>query len=182
MGPVQGSVKLLQEPVFKVSADQAPDASFSGKGSHKGESKGIVSILTMIIEDLDDEIKNGMKSEEEAQVEYEGMRDAGLALKEELSIKVDSLTQAISKRNAEKTNENEVKRVNNVDLKDEEDYVAEITPDCDWIIGAFEKRATARAAEIQGLTGAKAPSSLLQQKRSFDDNALSGIKFLGLRK
>jgi len=188
MGPIQGSVKLLQEPVFKVSADQAPDASFSGKGSHKGESKGIVSILTMIIEDLDDEIKNGMKAEEEAQVEYEGMRDAGLALKEELSIKVDSLTQAISKRNAEKTNEIETKRVNNVDLKDEEDYVAEITPDCDWIIGAFEKRATARAAEIEGLTGAKeflsgakAPS-LLQQNRAFDDNALSGIKFLGLRK
>ena len=45
-------IMLLQEPVFKVSADQAPDASFSGKGSHKGESKGIVSILTMIIEDL----------------------------------------------------------------------------------------------------------------------------------
>jgi len=73
--------------------------------------------------------------------------------------------------------------------QDEEDYVAEITPDCDWIIGAFEKRATARAAEIQGLTGAKdflsgakAPASLLQQKRAFDDNALSGIKFLGLRK
>jgi len=53
-----------------------------------------------------------------AQLEYEGMRDAGLKLKEELSIKVDSLTEAISKRNAEKTNEIELKRVNNVDLKD----------------------------------------------------------------
>ena len=28
------------------------------------------------------------------------------------------------------------------------------------------------------LTDEQAPSSLLQQKRSFDDNALSGIKFL----
>ena len=37
-----------------------------------------------------------MFSRTQAQVEYEGMRDAGLALKEELSIKVDSLTQASS--------------------------------------------------------------------------------------
>merc|ERR1719230_2487804 len=53
MGPVQGSVKgvLLQEPEFQISEDQAPDATFSHKGHRKNESKGIISILTMIIEE-----------------------------------------------------------------------------------------------------------------------------------
>mmetsp|Transcript_68774 Transcript_68774/g.120443 ORF Transcript_68774/g.120443 Transcript_68774/m.120443 type:complete len:121 (+) Transcript_68774:95-457(+) len=50
----------------------------------------------------------------------------------------------------------------------EEKYHSEIKPDCDWIIGAFDKRAEARAAEMTGLTQAKeylagAQSSLLQQ-------------------
>merc|ERR1719453_2311532 len=54
LGPIQGSVKgaLLQEPVFQVSEDQAPDATFSHMGSRKGGAKGIVSIITMVIEDL----------------------------------------------------------------------------------------------------------------------------------
>merc|ERR1719146_601198 len=72
MGPIQGSVKFLHEdPAFEVSADQAPEAKFSGKGSHKGQSKGIVSIMTMIIEDLEDEVKNGVKDEVSSQTEYE---------------------------------------------------------------------------------------------------------------
>ena len=70
MGPIQGSVKLLQKP-FAVSEDQAPDATFSDKGSRKNESKGVVGLMTMLIEDLQDEIKNDMKDEEETQLEYE---------------------------------------------------------------------------------------------------------------
>merc|ERR1719231_2034590 len=56
-GEIQGAAQaLVQEPVFEVSADQAPDASFSSAGKSGGESKGIVSIMTMIKEDLEDEI------------------------------------------------------------------------------------------------------------------------------
>merc|ERR550537_226920 len=71
MGPVQGSAKLLQEPEFEVSQWQAPDATFSDKGARKNESKGIISILTMLIEDLEMEVKNGVKEEVAAQMEYE---------------------------------------------------------------------------------------------------------------
>merc|ERR1719271_1868877 len=43
MGPIQGAAKaLVQEPVFEVSADEAPDASFTSPGKSSGESKGIV--------------------------------------------------------------------------------------------------------------------------------------------
>merc|ERR1719502_654525 len=63
-GEIQGAAQaLIQQPVFEVSADQAPDASFSSAGKSGGESKGIVSIMTMIKEDLEDEISNGIKDE-----------------------------------------------------------------------------------------------------------------------
>merc|ERR1711998_683256 len=48
----QGGVFLQQE------------TKFSGKDDNKQESKGIVSILTMLKEDLQDEITNGIKADE----------------------------------------------------------------------------------------------------------------------
>jgi len=194
MGEVQGSVKgaFLQQPEFQVSADQAPEAEFSDKGHRKGEAKGIVSILTMIIEDLNDEIKNGMKSEEEAQLDYESQMAASKQLKEDLVAKKVSLEEAIAKREGEMSAEDELKTENENALDDELHYKAEIKSDCDWIIGTFEKRAAAREAEMNGLVGAKeflagyqqpSEASLLESKphAHFDDRALAKVGFLGLR-
>merc|ERR1719401_869237 len=72
LGPIQGSVKLLQQtPTFEVSEDQAPDATFSHKGSHKLQSKGIISLMDYIMEDLQDEVSNARKDEEKSQSDYE---------------------------------------------------------------------------------------------------------------
>merc|ERR1712137_524944 len=85
MGKIQGSVKLLQEdPEFAVSEDQAPDATFSSKGSRKGESKGIVSMMTYIIEDLNDELSNEKKAEAKSQTEYEEEMETAQKLVDDL--------------------------------------------------------------------------------------------------
>merc|ERR1719198_965326 len=128
-----------------------------------------------------------MKSEEEAQLEYEKMMDAAQKLWEELDAKKVALGKAISQRSQEKSDEIADKDKNNADLTDEKDYREKITPDCDWIIGAFTKRAEARAAEIEGLTGAKEylagmTPALLEKQASFDDAVLGNTKFLAMRK
>merc|ERR1719284_431298 len=87
MGEVQGSINFLQkkkEPVFEVSADQAPDATFTDAGKSTGASKGIISTLTMIKEDLDDEIANGVKEDIEAQTLFEEELNAAHTLKQDL--------------------------------------------------------------------------------------------------
>merc|ERR1719230_1424401 len=85
-GPVQGSINLLQKraPVFEVSADQAPDATFTSAGKSAGASKGIISTLTMIKEDLDDEISNGVREEEENQAEFMAQLASAHKLKQDL--------------------------------------------------------------------------------------------------
>lgn len=183
MGPVQGEVKgialISAEPAFNVSADQAPDADFSSKGSHKGEAKGVVSIMTMIIEDLTDEIKKGIEEEEATQKAFEKQRKSAVELQEELEAKKANLKEQIADRSEEKEHEESTKQENQGDLKDELDYKASIKPDCDWILGAFEKRAAKRAAELQGLGGAKdflagaSPPSFVQVRRN--------PMFLGIR-
>jgi len=185
MGKIQGSVKLLQKP-FAVSEDQAPDATFASKGSRKGESKGVVSLMTMLIEDLQDEIKNEMKNEAETQLEYESEMDAAKKLKEELIEKKVNLEDTIAKRGEDKSDEHTDMGKNTDEKMDELEYKAKIKPDCDWIIGSFGERETARSAEMNGLVtakeylaGAKVPSLL--QKSKFNDDALSSIKFLGMK-
>eukprot|EP00401_Gymnodinium_catenatum_P036341 CAMPEP_0117576396 /NCGR_PEP_ID=MMETSP0784-20121206/62774_1 /TAXON_ID=39447 /ORGANISM="" /LENGTH=735 /DNA_ID=CAMNT_0005375643 /DNA_START=50 /DNA_END=2254 /DNA_ORIENTATION=+ len=193
LGPIQGEkkglalVSLHAEPVFEVSADDAPEAIFAGDGSRKHETKGIVQIMTMLIEDLNDEIRNGMKDEESAQLKYEELLGSAQALKASLEAKELSLQQTIAFLGGEKADEHAAKSGNQADLKDELAYKADIKTDCDWIMAAFTERATRRQAELKGLTEAKAylagydKASLLEQRRpAFDDSVLPRIGFLGL--
>jgi len=192
MGPVQAGVKdaLMQEdPEFAVSEDQAPEAVFSSKGKRKGESKGIVSIMTMLIEDVADEIKNAMKAEEEATLAWEEQMATAEKLKKSLITKKVNLEVTIAKTEDELKDEKADKKKNEGDLKDEEDYKASIKPDCDWILKAFAERAEKRAAELDGLSGAKEylvgyQPSLLERRatKAFDDDKLPGLKFLALQK
>merc|ERR1719265_936819 len=158
LGPIQGSVKgldLVQEPVFRISEDQAPDATFSHKGSRKGESKGAISILTMIIEDLHAEIASGIKAEAKMQTDFEESLAAAKKRVAELEDQVEELNEMIAQRKVDWTNEHESMKANNNSLDAEHKYKKEITPDCDWILKAFEERRTKRKAEADALVEAK---------------------------
>jgi len=197
LGPIQGEraglslASVRQGPDFEVGEFDAPDAVFSGKGKRKDESKGIISLLTTLIEDLNEEVKNGMADEAAAQLEYEKLLKAAEDLKTSLEDKKVNLEDMIATRKEEKSDEEQLKLSNEGDLKDERDYKASIKTDCDWIIGAFEQRASKRQKEHEGLTKAKeflagmqadkAAAALLQKTSSFDDTQLSKIRFLGLR-
>merc|ERR1719191_1840549 len=184
-GEIQGAAQaLIQQPVFEVSADQAPDASFTSAGKSSGESKGIVSIMTMIKEDLEDEISNGVKSEGETQAAFEEQLGEANTLLEELKAKKTNLEQAISDTNTE-IDENEVKKEDLQGLlKEEKDYLASIKPDCDWILNSFTERRTKRAAEMEGLLQAKgmlagASPAMMQSSAEFDDDEFPKMSFGG---
>jgi len=193
LGPIQAGQKDLvleqEDPEFAISADQAPEAVFSDKGKRKNETKGIVSIMTMLIEDVADEIKNAMKAEEEAQLAYEEQMATAKKLRASLVTKKVNLEVMIAKKQDELKDEEADKKKNEGDLKDEEDYKASITPDCDWILKAFAERAEKRAAELDGLVGAKEylvgyKPSLLEKRATkvFDDDKLPSLKFLALQR
>ena len=142
--------------------------------------------MTMLIEDLQDEIKNEGKAEEETQIEYESEMDKANKLKGELEDKVVSLDETIAKREEDKTDEHADMAENSKEKMDELEYKAKVKPDCEWIIGSFKAREIARAAEMDGLltameylAGAKVPSLL--QKSTFNDDALSSIKFMAMK-
>merc|ERR1719316_774738 len=185
MGPIQGSVKMLQEePAFDVDQDDAPDATFSNKGSNKLESKGIISLFDYIIEDLEDELANEKKAEAKSQEEYQAEMATAQKLVDDLEEKKVTLETIISKRKEDKEEENKDMKANNKDRDAELAYESKIKPDCDWILKAFDQRAAARAAEMDGLATAKeflaGKTALLEKSTKFDDAKLPSIGFLAL--
>jgi len=184
MGEIQGSATgLLQEPEFERSKDDAPDASFSKKGGRKNQSKNILSLLSYIIEDLNDEVATGKKNEAQSQAEFEEEMATANTLQKDLEAKVVTLDDILSKRNTDKVAENKDKKANNGDKDAEVAYKEKITPDCDWIIGAFDKRADARTAEMAGLSQAKdilAGQSALLEKSGKAGKKFNEIHFLGM--
>jgi len=185
MGPIQGSATgMLQEPEFARSEDDAPDATLSKKGNNKVASKGVVSLFDYIIEDLGDERANEKKAEAKSQEEYEAEMATAKKLEKSLIARKVTLTDKIADRNEDKEEENKRMESNNKDSDAELAYKAKITPDCDWILKAFDQRAEARAAETDGLTTAKeflaGKTALLEKSAKFDDARLASIGFLGL--
>jgi len=188
MGPIQGSSKLLQEsePEFEVAQTQAPDATFADKGKRKNQSKGIISILTMIKEDLEDEVKNGVKDEIASQAEYEKQKAAAEALIVKLEEQKIDLQQAKSETEEQKDLEESKMKENKLSLEDKVKYRESIQEGCDWLLKSFDERVQKRKAEMDGLVTAKeyltgaAPPAMLETSKSFDDNHLSEISFSGI--
>jgi len=168
---LQGKGK--EDPKFG-DEDTAPDASFSDDNKSSGENKGIVEILTMLQEDLEAEISNGIKSEKEAHGDFETAMTKAKSVLKSLLEKKSNLKQTIIE-----TNDNIDEKAKDISdlndlLDDEKDYLAEIKPDCDWILSEFADRRSKRMEEMEGLVEAKAmlagaspPEEGLIQKGAF---------------
>jgi len=150
-----GESEFLQQPEFERSPDLAPDATFTKAGKSRGESKGILSIMTMLKEDLEDEITNAVKNEKENQFYFERSIHEAKTLLEELKEKKSSLELNIADANTEIDNEFEEREDQNELWKEEKDYLGTIQPDCEYLYETFEDRREKRNTETQSLIDAK---------------------------
>merc|ERR1719262_745126 len=86
---------LSREPEFKKSDMEMikgiKDHKFSKKSSRKTASKGIIGLLTLIKEDLEQDIAQATAEEEESIAEFEKLMTDSKAEKKELEDKSDEL-------------------------------------------------------------------------------------------
>jgi len=178
------NAKFIQKPEFEKSEDQAPEFKMASKSKRKNQSSGIVGLMELLIEDLETDIKNGLKAEEEAQTEFEKNLKAAKTLKKELRKKKTDLKEQIADHEEDKDNEESLKKDNEQDKQDEDDFKAEIEPDCDWILENFDFRDQKRESEMNGLVQAKEflagamPSMLQGVKPHSNDKQLENINFV----
>jgi len=151
----QNSTIQKKQPTFERSPDLAPDASFSSAGKSGGESKGILSIMTMLKEDLEDEITNAVKMEKEDQFYFERSVRQAHQLLAELKDKKETTEQQIADMNTEIDNQwNEREDIQGM-YNEEKLYLGSIEPDCQYLYDTFDERRSKRQAETQSLIDAK---------------------------
>jgi hypothetical protein len=133
----------------------APPADFSDKDSNKNESKGIVELMSLIIEDLEGEIRSAIEGEEEAQLAFEKALAAAEQLKADLEEKKINLEGVIADTKEKKLEEEDIKTTNEDNRTETKNYKKEIKEECDWMIDNYSKRREARNSELDGLATAK---------------------------
>jgi hypothetical protein len=144
---------------YTVDADKAPETSWDSKGADytgaKSENEGVTAILSMIIEDVEKEVNEARKDDQDAQAAYENdlqvMQDshqAQLATKAAIERKLQELDQSLEETGQQKDSaEGDLGAATNMES---------ITDaDCHWVDGGFEKRKEMRKREMDGLVAAK---------------------------
>jgi len=159
-------------PEYTNDPDKAPETSWSGSdyGGRKGESAGVIAILSMLAEDLEKEIADARGDDAEAQAKY---KEQNGALQKTLD------AQETTKVNLEEDKAGvEFKIVaaegfaqgKSNDKDAEGKTKAALATDCAWVKSHFESRREKRKNEIQGLVDAK---GFLAGVESGDDSMLS---------
>jgi septal ring factor EnvC (AmiA/AmiB activator) len=139
----------------KVSPGPPPE-TFGAYAKMSQESNGVITMMDMLVADLDKEMQEIDTEEKENQAEYETfMKDSAdkramdaKSIADKESAKADAEASLI-KHEEEKTSTMK-------EAMATAEYLSEVHGDCDWLLSNFQVRKEARAGEVDALTKAKA--------------------------
>jgi len=145
------------EPEYTNDPDKAPETIWDGAnyGGRKDETTGIIAILGMLREDLENEMKIGRQDDNENQAEYEKGRAAAQEMLDAQLARKTSKESELADLNAKKMDTEEYKGQKEGDLGAEKDLESSLMKDCSWVKTHFKTRAEKRQTEIDGLQEAK---------------------------
>jgi len=153
---------------FKDAPDPPPETwgAYQKKGQ---ESSGVVSMINLLIRDIDKEIAEAEKQEEMSQKEYENLMSdsAEKRAKDLKAIKVKTSAKANTEELA--TSETSDLSSTKKEFMATSSFLSDLHAECDWLMQNFDLRKSARAEEMDNLKAAKAvlsgaDFSLLQKK------------------
>jgi len=147
------------EPEYTVDPDKAPDTVWdsddSAYGGRSHETRDVVSMLSMIVEDLQKEIKTGRADDADAEKRYEtdraalesvmhAQKEAKVMTEKELA----DLQAAISDKTEHLDGEKD-------ELTAQQALESTLGHECSWVKTHFDSRREKRKAELAGLQEAK---------------------------
>jgi len=148
-------VQVSEHSQHKSSVAPPPE-TWDAYAKKSEESNGVLSMIDLLVKDLDTEMTEAEVEEKNAQQEYDSwMADAkkdrtGLSksLKEKTATKADL--------EADEENMEDEKKATSAQLMATEKFIGNLHAECDWLVQYFDVRKAARAGEIDSLDKAKA--------------------------
>jgi len=137
-------------------APPPPPETFGAYTKKSEDSMGVISMIDLLIADLDKEMTEAETDEKDAQADYETlMKDS--ASKRTKDSKLLSEKESIkSETEADLETHTDEKAATSKELMSTMQYIQSLHNECDWLIKYFDVRKEARASEIDALGKAKA--------------------------
>merc|ERR1711957_577624 len=137
-------------------APAPPPATWDAYAKKSGASTGVISMIDLLIKDLEKELTEATTEEKDSQADYEQlMKDAAdkrttdsMSLSEKQGAKADTESALEDHKGAKAAGVNE--------LMATEKYISSLHAECDWLLQYFDVRKEARAGEVDSLKKAKA--------------------------
>jgi hypothetical protein len=155
--PMELRQKGKDEPEYTNDPDKAPETIWEGAnyGGRKDETTGIIAILGMLREDLENEMKIGREEDAENEAEYEKGKAAAQEMLDAQTAKKIQTEKELAELKQKILDTEEYKGQKTGDLGAEKDLKGSLMSDCSWVKTHFKKRAEKRQTEIDGLQEAK---------------------------
>jgi predicted nucleic acid-binding Zn-ribbon protein/Tfp pilus assembly protein PilV len=152
----QGAIARDMAFLQVKSTIEPPPETWDAYAKKTEENTGVISMIDLLVQDLDKEMTEAETEEKNAQSEYDKtIADAkvdrvGLSksLKEKTATKAD-LTSDLETLKADK-------KSTSMELMATEKFIADLHAECDWLVKYYDVRKEARAGEIDALGKAKA--------------------------
>jgi chromosome segregation ATPase len=146
----------IEAMVQVKEAPPPPPESFKAYTSKSEESNGVISMINLLVKDLDKEMTTAQAEEKDAQNAYEtAMKDAAdkrvqdsKSLSDKEGAKAD-MESALQQQTDEK-------KATEKELAATLQYIHNLHGECDWLLQYFDARTEARAGEVNSLENAKA--------------------------
>merc|ERR1719446_1752409 len=140
-GFLQKSRKEPEGPEYTIDENKAPEDNFSGEYSAKdSESAGIVSIMEMLKEDRETEMKDSRAEDAEAEAKYEEEYEAMNDTLEAQEAEKVALEKALADTKEQIDDLEELIDGKNEDAKNIKNMGEAMAKDCAWVETHFDSR------------------------------------------
>jgi hypothetical protein len=147
--------KAVRRSGEEPNPDNEPEKFAGDYGGKQSEGTGIVSMLEMIKEDIENEMGKASEEEAAAQKEYETLKSESVASINALNKKKATLQQDEAATDKEIADTEAVHFDTESERNATQSYIQDLKGSCDWVTSTFDTRKEQRDSEIAGLQDAK---------------------------
>jgi len=158
-GGIAGTgVSFVQVHVHQLANRDAPPPPPAAPAAHKKNeaSGGVLSMMDLLVAELDKEMQVAEVEEKDAQKDYEKLMADSSALRAGDSKLITEKTAAKAEFETQVQASKETKEADEETHQATLDYIHSLHTECDWLVKNYQIRKEARASEVDALKKAKA--------------------------
>jgi len=149
-------IEIAEHTRLNTGAPPPPPETWDAYAKQSEENTGVVTMLDLLIKDLEKDMTESKVDEQHSQLDYETMMKESAAKRTEDSRSLGAKIE--DKADAEKalSDYSDVKKDATSELMATVKYIHSLHTECDWLLQYFDIRKKARSDEIDSLLKAKA--------------------------